>query len=60
VTTSTFSSDAHHWIKTTADKKIIPIDGEMLAQLMIEHGIGVTVSKTYRICDVDSNYFTSK
>lgn len=60
VTTSTFSSDAYQWIKTTADKKIIPIDGEKLAQLMIEHGVGVTVSKTYRICDVDSNYFNER
>jgi len=33
------------------------IDGEELAELMIEHGIGVTTVETYQVKRVDSDYF---
>jgi len=39
------------------DKKVILIDGSRLAQLMIEHGVGVTVQQTYAIKRLDLDYF---
>ena len=39
------------------DSKVILIDGEQLAQLMIDHDVGVSVEKTYKIKRVDSDYF---
>jgi restriction system protein len=37
---------------------IVLINGERLAQLMIDHGVGVSVAATYEIKRIDSDYFT--
>lgn len=39
------------------DNKVILIDGNRLAQLMIENEIGVTNINTYYIRRLDSDYF---
>lgn len=39
------------------EKKIVLIDGEQLAQLMIDHRIGVTEVCSYVVSRVDSDYF---
>jgi restriction system protein len=41
ITTSQFSRDAHDYVKRI-EKKIVLIDGEQLAQLMMDFGVGVT------------------
>src|SRR5437762_9558873 len=46
ITTSQFSQDAKDYIKII-EKKIVLIDGEQLAQLMIDYGIGVTEVANY-------------
>jgi restriction system protein len=56
ITTSTFSDDAREYV-ATIDSKIVLIDGTELAQLMIDHGIGVTPHQTYEIKRLDSYYF---
>ena len=38
--------------------KVILIDGEMLANLMIDHGVGVSLQRSYEVKRVDSNYFS--
>jgi restriction system protein len=43
-----------------ASAKIVLIDGEQLAQLMMEHGVGVTNYKTYTVRRVDSDYFETQ
>ena len=43
-----------------ASAKIVLIDGEQLAQLMMEHGVGVTNFKTYIVRRVDSDYFETQ
>ena len=35
----------------------MPIGGDRLADLMIQHGIGVSKSHAYEIKHVDSDYF---
>lgn len=56
ITTSSFSDGAHEYV-ATIDSKIVLIDGTELAQLMIDHGIGVTPHQTYEIKRLDSDYF---
>lgn len=59
ITTSSFTKDAQHFAETI-DSKIILIDGERLAQLMIEYNVGVAVSQTYEIKRIDSDYFVEE
>lgn len=56
ITTSSFTKDALDYVKTIPHKVIL-IDGEMLAQLMIENDIGVTKVTSYDIKKIDSDYF---
>ncbi len=48
ITTSAFSQDAKAYVQKI-EKRIVLIDGKQLAQLMIEHDVGVTVTKTYTL-----------
>jgi restriction system protein len=36
------------------------IDGATLAQLMIEHNVGVSTVNTYEVKKVDSDYFSEE
>lgn len=56
ITTSTFSQDAKEYV-TRIEKRIVLTDGEQLAQLMIEHDIGVTEVAHYSVKRVDQDYF---
>ena len=56
ITTSEFSKEAKVYAKNVA-QKVILIDGLRLADLMIEHNLGVSVRHTYEVKDVDSDYF---
>ncbi|MDI6698281.1 MAG: restriction endonuclease [Candidatus Saccharicenans sp.] len=56
ITTSNFSRDAEEYAKSL-DKKIVLIDGRKLAELMIEHNIGVNIQKIIEIKKVDNDYF---
>ncbi len=56
ITTSSFSDGARDYV-ALIDSKIVLIDGIELAQLMIDHGIGVTLHQTYEIKRLDSDYF---
>ncbi len=56
ITTSSFTQDAFEYVRKI-EKRIVLIDGERLAELMIEHNIGVNVSQTYEIKRLDSDYF---
>ena len=59
ITTSGFTNRAREYISAidSRDSKVILIDGNQLAQLMMEHDIGVSTTKTYEIKRVDSDYF---
>lgn len=56
ITTSTFYPKARDYVKHI-EKKIVLIDGQELAQLMIDHNIGVTETAKYVLKQVDSDYF---
>jgi len=57
ITTSQFSNEAKSYVCAVPQTKIVLIDGEQLAQLMIDHDIGVTDVATYRIKKADLDYF---
>lgn len=59
ITTSEFTNSARAYISAidSRDSKVILIDGKQLAQLMIDHDVGVSIEKTYEIKRVDSDYF---
>ena len=56
ITTSDFSRESRDYVKHI-EKKIVLIDGEELAKLMIDHGIGVTEVATYTVKKIDLDYF---
>jgi len=56
ITTSRFSKDAEDYVKQI-EKRIVLIDGEQLAQYMLDFGIGVTEVASYRVQRVDVDYF---
>lgn len=56
ITTSDFADTAIAYAKKVP-QKVILIDGDKLADLMIKHNIGVALSHAYEIKHVDSDYF---
>lgn len=56
ITTSGFSTGAVEYAEGLQDKVVL-IDGENLANPMIDHGSGVTLEEAYEIKRVDSDYF---
>ncbi len=56
IVTSQFSKEAREYVGRI-EKKIVLIDGEELAQLMIDYNVGVAEEETYVIKKVDADYF---
>jgi restriction system protein len=56
ITTSSFNDNATAYA-SGLHQKVILIDGPRLAELMIEHGIGVDEQQAYRVKKLDSDYF---
>ncbi len=56
ITTSTYSKEAKDFA-SKIDTKIILIDGPMLAKLMFDHGVGVSVNTVYEVKKIDTDYF---
>ncbi|MBI4388797.1 MAG: restriction endonuclease [Nitrospinae bacterium] len=56
IATSDFSRDALDFAKNI-DSKIVLIDGEKLAQLMIDYNLGVSNVAVYEVKKIDSDYF---
>lgn len=56
ITTSSFHDNASEYA-AGLHNKVILIDGRRLAELMIEHGIGVSEEHAYSVKKIDSDYF---
>ncbi len=54
ITTSSFTNDARDAAKQL---NIALVDGEMLTNLMIQYKVGVQVSQTYELYDIDDDFF---
>ena len=59
ITTSNFSKEALDYA-SRIDSKIVLIDGEQIAQLMIDHSLGVSPMAAYEIKKIDTDYFTEE
>jgi len=60
ITTSSFSREATDYTEKIDDPRIILIDGENLAQLMIDNDIGVSRVATYDVKKIDRDYFSEE
>lgn len=56
ITTSSFTKDALDYVPRN-ETKIVLIDGQQLAQYMIDHNLGVTSVNSYEVKRMDSDYF---
>ena len=56
ITTSTYTADAKSYAENI-DTKVVLIDGKRLANLMIDFDVGVSVSASYVVKKIDSDYF---
>lgn len=59
ITTSDFSQSAYEYA-SAIDSKIILIDGQRLAQFMIDFNVGVTTEATYELKRIDTDYFAEE
>jgi restriction system protein len=62
ITSGEFATTANEYVERISRKgqKVVLIDGDRMASLMIEHGVGVSPIKTYALKRVDSDYFESE
>jgi restriction system protein len=58
ITTSSFSKEAMDYADGVTPRVIL-VDGKELAQLMIEHAVGVTVARRYEVKRLDLDYFVT-
>ncbi|SFR62556.1 restriction system protein [Thiomicrospira sp. ALE5] len=56
ITTSDFSQGALASVRGL-NLSVVLVDGQKLAELMIEHNVGVSVKETYQVKTLDSDYF---
>jgi len=59
ITTSRFSDDAKQYASSIATKVVL-VDGEELARLMIDSDVGVSIEATYEIKRIDNDYFAEE
>ena len=59
ITTGNFSDSAREYSKQI-DSKVVLIDGEQLAELMIDFNLGVGSSQAYEVKNIDMDYFTEE
>ena len=59
ITTSRFSNEAKEFAEMI-DSKVVLIDGERLASLMIEYDLGVSTERTYKEKKLDGDYFSEE
>jgi restriction system protein len=56
ITTSDFTKEAVEYVRHI-DNKVVLINGALLANLMIDNNVGVSLAVTYEIKKIDSDYF---
>ena len=57
ITTSRFTEGARKFAAGLPQPRIVLVDGAQLADLMLEHQIGVTVENEYKVYKIDENFF---
>lgn len=57
ITTANFSRDAIDFIDRIEGKRVVLINGQRLAQLMIDYDVGVSTIGTYKLKEVSNDFF---
>lgn len=57
IATTKFSRDAYEYAQRLTGQTVVLIDGDQLANLMIEHKVGVAVEQSFEILKIDENFF---
>ena len=57
LSTSQFTKDALDYVDRIEGKKVVLINGPQLANLMIEHNVGVNPTKVYELKEVSNDFF---
>ena len=57
ITTSNYSRDAIDFVDRIEGKRVVLINGKQLAQLMIEHDVGVSTIGTYILKEISNDFF---
>lgn len=59
ITTSSFTADARAYVENI-EKRVSLIDGPLLAALMVETGLGITLEKSYVLNRLDVGFFVEE
>jgi len=57
ITTSSFTREALSFVDKQQQKSIKLIDGELLADLLVKYGVGVSVAQSFSLYKLDTDYF---
>jgi len=57
ITTSRFSEEARQYVVALPGQKVVLIDGQQLVDLMIQHRVGVQVSRSFELFEINENFF---
>ncbi len=58
VTTSKFTVDAIRFADSIRDPRLVLVDGDKLANLMIQHGVGIQTKEVIKISKIDLDFFS--
>jgi restriction system protein len=59
ISTSSYTQEAREYA-AQSQYKVVLIDGERLAQLMIEYNLGVSVAAVYEVKRIDNDFFADE
>lgn len=57
ITTSDYSKDAIEFVDRIEGKRVVLINGKRLAQLMIDHDVGVSTVDTFKLKEISNDFF---
>ena len=60
ITTSSFAKNAIEWADHYPHATLVLIDGQKLANLMIQYDLGVTTERVYKMKRLDNDYFSEE
>ena len=61
ITTSNFTQEALEYARNRVNNiKVVLIDGRQMAELMMDHNIGVATARVFEVKRLDSDYFTEE
>jgi len=57
ITTSDFTADARAYARSAIGSRVVLVDGQTLARLMVERNLGVRVEQTFELKAIDEDYY---